>query len=415
MDVEIIAIGNELLSGATVDTNTPFISEHLMSIGMKIAFKTTVGDIENHVISTIREALNRVDMVIVTGGLGPTSDDVTRKAISRVCELRLVLNEKVLEKVRERFERRGIPMPRSAEVQALIPKGATLLPNNRGSAWGVMIEQDNKVLIAMPGVPDEMRGMFLEEALPIIKSKWKGKYFTENIVLKVTGIGETRVEELISDIVKSRHELKIAYLPQEAEVWIKLTSEGREKNNLKNILDETKEKVIQQLGIFYFGENNDALEGVVGGILKEKGFTLSVAESCTGGLIGHRITSISGSSLYFERGIISYSNEAKISILGVPRELIEKYGAVSTPVAKAMAQGVRRISKTHLGLGVTGIAGPEGGSPDKPVGTVFVALAYSNNEVKCEKYQFLGGRYLNKLRASQAALDMVRQYLIKGA
>ncbi len=404
MKAEIITIGDEILLGQTIDTNSAFISQRLSQLGIDVTYKTSVGDDIQTISEALTTGLSRADMVITTGGLGPTNDDITKKAIVKVFKRNLVFQEEILKKVEESFKKRGMEMPKINQNQALQPQGSKALPNQFGSAPGIFIQEKDKIFFALPGVPLEMRSMMENDILPLLEKVSEIKVFQRK--LKTTGIPESVIYERIEPIINSRPEVKVAFLPSFLGVDIRLNSQSQEK------LEGMENSIKEVLGNSIYGEDDISLEEVVGKLLKNKGKTISVAESCTGGLIGKRLTNVSGSSEYFERGVISYSNQAKMQILNVPQEMIEKNGAVSEQVAILMAEGIRRISKTDYGLSATGIAGPSGGTPEKPVGLVWIGFAHENDSF-AQKFLFGEDRDTNRERAAQAALNLVRLFLTR--
>ena len=410
MKAEIIIIGDEILYGQTLDTNSAFIAEKLGELGVEISYKTAVGDEVKKIVEAIHLAQRRVDLVIATGGLGPTSDDLTVKAIAKAFKRTLIFHPEILKKIEARFKTRGIEMPKINQNQALIPQGAKTLENPLGSAPGILIEEDKKIFIALPGVPKEMKAMLEQEVIPRLKTKI-GKTKIVHRKIRTTGIIESKLYEKIKDLLKDLIEIKVAFLPGYQGVDLRLTANLKTSSKSKDALTQLEEKIKERIGEFIYGYDEQTLEEMVGKILKEKGKTLSLAESCTGGMVAARITNISGSSDYFERGVVSYSNQTKMEILGVPKELLDKFGAVSPEVALAMAKGIRQISKTDLGLSVTGIAGPSGGTKEKPVGLIYIGLADAQNSW-VEKFLFGQDRMINRERASQAALNMVRLYFL---
>jgi nicotinamide-nucleotide amidase len=404
MKAEIITIGDEILLGQTIDTNSAYISQKLSQLGIDVTYKTSVGDDIKNISDSLTISLSRADLVIATGGLGPTNDDITKKAIVKVFKRNLVFQEEILKKVEESFRKRGMEMPKINQNQALLPQGSKAIPNQFGSAPGIFIQEEDKIFFALPGVPLEMKSMMENDVLPTLEKASEVKVFQKK--LKTTGIPESVIYERIEPILKSRPEVKVAFLPSFLGVDIRLNSKSQEKlqgmeNNIKEVL-----------GNSVYGEDDITLEEVVGRLLKEKGKIISVAESCTGGLIGKRFTNVSGSSEYFERGVVSYSNQAKMEILKVPQDMIEKHGAVSEEVAILMAEGMRKISRTDYGLSATGVAGPTGGTQDKPVGMVWIGFAHENDSF-AEKFLFGEDRDTNRERAAQAALNLVRLFLTK--
>ena len=410
MRAEIIATGTELLTGGVSETNTLFLSEEILLIGLDTAFKTVVGDDEKDMEEALRRAMGRADVVIITGGIGPTEDDITRKVIAKIVKRRLVLNEDAFKAIRTMLSGRGREYASASDRQALIPAGARLLQNPVGSAPGFFLDEGNTFIAVLPGVPKEMTAMFREGLRPVLEERFGDKAFIKRRILHTCGMSESAVNQAIQDIMK-REAPAVGLTAKETGVDIRIIAKESDAERAQSLVDITETAIRGRLGDVIYGVEGLSMEEVVGALLKQRRIKLSVAESCTGGLIGARITNIAGSSEYFERGVVVYSNVSKSEMLGVPRELIERYGAVSSEVVAAMAQGIRQTAKTDLGLAVTGIAGPSGGTDLKPVGLVYAALA-SAQGVKTDEYRFLGNREQVRMKASQMALDMVRRYLI---
>lgn len=376
-----------------------------------MVFSTNVGDDVSRIAEAFDAAKSRADVIIATGGLGPTSDDLTKKAIVKVFKRKLVFHEKILKEIEKSFEKRGQLMPKINQNQALLPQGAKPLANRWGVAPGIFIEEENTLFFALPGVPQEMKWMLESEVLPILRSD-KPKTFVIHRKLRTTGIPESAIYEKIEGLIDPKGDVKIAFLPSYGGVDIRLTVTPKQAVEGEAKIEELEKKIREILGTYIYGTDDQVLEEVVGDLLSERGKTIAVAESCTGGLIGAKFTNISGSSKYFERGVVTYSNQAKMELLKVPPETIEKYGAVSEEVALLMAEGVRKLAKTDYGLSATGIAGPTGGTPEKPVGLVHIGFAHENDSF-AQKFQFAEDRLTNRERAAQAALNMVRLFLIK--
>jgi nicotinamide-nucleotide amidase len=410
MRAEIIATGTELLTGGSLDTNSVFLSEELMLVGLETAFKTVVGDDEKDMEEALKRALERVDAVIVTGGLGPTEDDITRKVVAKIVKKRLVLHEDALKTIHARFAGRGRKYPSSNDRQALIPAGARLIQNPVGIAPGFFIDEEGRFIAVLPGVPREMRAMFSEGLRPVLQERFGGRIFIRRRILRTCGMSESAVNEAIQDIMR-RDGPTIGLSVKETGVDIRIIARGAGAEQSQTAVQKTEVEIREKLGDAVYGVDGQEMEEVVGALLKQRRLKLAIAESCTAGLIGERITNIAGSSEYFERGAVVYSNESKTEMLGVPQALIERHGAVSGEVAAAMAQGIKNAAKTNIGLSVTGIAGPGGGTEKKPVGLVYTALA-SAQGVKTNEYRLFGDREQVRMRASQMALDMVRRHLI---
>lgn len=411
LTAEIIAVGSELLTPEKTDTNSLWLTEKLMGIGIEVKLKTIVGDDEARLEETIRDALKRSDVVITTGGLGPTEDDITRPISARAASRELVYRNELETDLRERFRRWGREMPEINKRQAFVIDGAVVLPNPLGSAVGMMLEDADKFLVVLPGPPREMQPMFENHVLEMLRSV-AGNISVVRRVLRVSGMGESAVDEVIAPIYKSYPAVQTSILFNRTEVEIHLLVSANSAAEGAAILDELAGKLAESLGPAVFAMNGETMEEVVGNLLKEHGQTVSVAESCTGGLIAVRLTDIPGSSAYFLEGVVTYSNEAKRRALGVPADVLEAHGAVSPQTAEAMAAGMRNRAGTDYAIAVTGIAGPDGGSEDKPVGTVFIGYADKKN-TKSLRLTLPGDRYLIRWRSSQAALDYLRRQILK--
>ncbi|MCR4417693.1 MAG: competence/damage-inducible protein A [Ignavibacteria bacterium] len=410
--VSIISIGDELLIGQTINTNAAYIGEKLTSIGYEVIRNFTVGDNKEDIIQTLSDAELISDFIFITGGLGPTHDDITRTCIVEYFKTDLVFDEQTFERIKKLFERRKIPMPEINREQAMVPRIARVIPNDYGTAPGYDITKDGKRFFVMPGVPYEMRGMMENTILPDLKKYIQSKnIFYNQKILYTTGIPESALYSRLEDLKPLFNEVKVAFLPSQFGVKIRLSMRSNnEQLNLEKI-KSLEEKIRERVGEFIYTDEDLNLEEVIGKILTEKKLKIAVAESCTGGLICNRITNIPGSSNYFERGVVSYSNEAKIQILGVNPETIKNFGAVSEQTAIEMARGVRKISNADIGISTTGIMGPTGATETKPVGLVYIG--YSDGEKEFAKqFNFADNRVRNKERTSQAALDILRRALM---
>jgi nicotinamide-nucleotide amidase len=411
LKAEIIAIGSELLTPYRTDTNSLWLTDRLNSVGIEVKAKTIVGDDEPRLEEAIKDALRRSDAMISTGGLGPTEDDITRKVFARVTGRQLTLDYDVLADIRQRFASRGYQMTANNERQALIPQGATVLPNPNGTAPGIKMTQDGKLIVLLPGPPREMRPMFDNYVMADLEKMSRGIRIS-TIVLKVTGLGESAMDDLIAPIYRQYSNPSTTVLFTDSDLEIHLTAKAETAERAEALADELAEKLADKLGKYLYSANGESMEEVVGHRLALKRYTLATAESCTGGLIAERITRVPGSSDYFLGGVVSYAEAAKAALLGVSRELIEKRGVVSGDVAEAMARGVKERFGATIGLGITGIAGPTGGTDETPVGTVYVGIA---DDVGASNRRMIlpGDRHLIRWRASQAALEMVRRrYLL---
>lgn len=411
LTAEIIAIGSELLTPTKTDTNSLWLTEKLNEIGIEVKLKTIVGDDKMRLEETIRDALKRSDIVISTGGLGPTEDDITRIVSAQAIGRELIYLEELEQDLRERFRKWGHEMPEINKRQAFVIESAEVLPNPNGSAVGMLVEIGEKILVILPGPPRENQPMFTNFILPKLREK-AGEIYVRRRFLRVSGLGESAVDEAIAPIYKSYPKVETSILFNKSEIEIHLSAQSNSEAEADKILDELAAKIAEKLGVAVFAMNGETMEEIIGNLLKRQGKTLSVAESCTGGLIGERITEVSGSSAYYIEGAITYANDAKIRSLSVPKELIENFGAVSAEVAQAMAHGMKEKAKTDYAISVTGIAGPSGGSEDKPVGLVFIGYA-DEKQVKSFKIILPGDRYLVRWRASSAALDYLRRQILK--
>jgi nicotinamide-nucleotide amidase len=419
--VELITIGDELLLGFTIDTNAAHIARTLAANGVEIVRRTTVGDDAGKIALAVREALDRTGAVITTGGLGPTSDDLTKPAIAKMFGREMKLDEAIATKLEERWRARfpGSRFPATNRTQAEIPEGARILTNRHGTAPGIWLEDEKGRWVAMmPGVPREMRGMLAEELLPAIKSRGKGE---ESVVLsrtlRTTGIAESAIAELLGpDFLGPREtelgSLPLAFLPGVAGVDLRVTAKGLPRARAEKLVGEAILKLTGRVSAYAYGEDDADLAAVVLEKCRVSGLKLAIAESCTGGMLGERLTSIPGSSDVFLGGVIAYHDDVKRNMLGVRGEDIERYGAVSEQVALQMASGVRDKLGADVGVSVTGIAGPGGGTAEKPVGLVWIAVHAS--EVKARRFHVGGDRAEIRQRAAQAALEMVRRALSKG-
>jgi len=411
MGTEIITIGTELLLGQIIDTNASWIAQRLAEAGIDLYYKTTVGDNAGRIEAALRQALSRADVLITTGGLGPTEDDLTRDVVATVLGRPLRLDSDVLAHIEQRFAQRRIPMPENNRKQAMVPEGAEVLHNPNGTAPGLFLRDDRRCVACMPGVPAEMKPMLTDQVIPRIRERFGIRSRIVSRTLKMCGISESRVDQAIGDYFRTMRNPTIGVLAHAGEIHIRLTCKGDDPAEIARLLDELEGKLRERLGPLVFGRDEEKLEALVGQLLRKRGATLAVAESCTGGLIASRVTDIAGSSDYFERGMVAYSIVAKQQLLGVPQELIANSGVVSLDVAQGMADGVRRRSGTTFGLATTGIAGPTGGTSETPIGLVCIALAWEGGGVARE-YRLHGGRELIKHRAAQMALEMLRCHLL---
>ncbi len=405
---EIITIGNELVSGRTRDINSCYIAGRLTAIGVQVIKITSVGDEYEMVSEAIKKAINRADFIIVTGGLGSTKDDITNEIVAKALNRPLKLNETAIEHIKQKVKEMGIEMNPSLEKMAWMPEGARML-DLKGNACGYSIKDKNVLLYFLPGVPDQMRYLLDKFVIPEILKYTKKLPVIKRRILKLYGINESLIAEALKDI-KERKEVSLGFYPVFPEYHIVISAKGEDETKLLSYIDEIEAQIKKRLSNYIFGKDEERIEEVVGRLLTERSLTLSVAESCTGGLISHRITNVSGSSAYFMGGTVVYSNEAKVRILGVKEETLKSFGAVSAETAKEMAEGVRRCIPSDIGIAVTGIAGPTGGTKEKPVGTVFIGLSTKDKTVT-KRYRFFGEREQIKLNSSMMALDWIRRYI----
>lgn len=418
--VELITIGDELLLGFTIDTNAAHISRVLAAKGIEIVRRTTVGDEAEKIAVAVREALDRTGAVITTGGLGPTSDDLTKPSIARIFGREMKLDESIAAELEKRWRARfpGSVFPATNRTQAEIPEGARILTNRHGSAPGIWLEDERGRWVAMmPGVPREMRGMLAEEVLPAIESRGgSAGAVVLSGTLRTTGIAESAIAELLGPNFlgepSDAGSLPLAYLPGVSGVDLRVTAKGLPLDRANTLIANAILKLKSRVGAYAYGEDDADLAAVVLDRCRELKLTLAVAESCTGGMLGERLTNIPGSSDVFLGGVIAYHNDVKKELLGVTADTLEKHGAVSEQVALQMAAGIRETTGADVGISVTGIAGPGGGTPEKPVGLIWVAVHAS--DAKARRFHVGGDRAEIRQRAAQAALEMVRRALSKG-
>lgn len=408
MNLELISIGNELLLGFTVDTNATEIARRLASIGVRIVRHSSVGDDGEAITAAVRDALDRTGAVLTTGGLGPTRDDITKTTVAALFDRRLVLDENVLQALEDRFRRAGRwPMPSTNRSQAEVPEGAQPLANRWGTAPGLWIEEGERLIIMLPGVPREMRGILDESVLPRLAKRTGGGGAIRSLVLRTSGIPESALAERLAHLEDAIPPLTLAYLPATTGVDLRLTAWDDEA---ADHLEATAGRLEDACGPHYYGRDDDDLAGVVLARLRADGRTLAAAESCTGGLVGARLTAIPGASDVFVGGVVAYHNGAKTALLDVPEPLLEAHGAVSEETARAMAMGAQEAFDAWAAVAVTGIAGPDGGTPEKPVGTVWLSVATGERVVALRRV-FPGGRDEIRQRSAQAVLDLLRRQL----
>lgn len=411
MQAEIITIGDELLIGQVVDTNSAWLGSTLGDDGIKVIQITSVQDHAAQIVQAVNDALSRADIVLMTGGLGPTKDDITKKTLAEMFGMKLVRNEQVYEMVGKQLALRGIAFTELNQGQALVPDGCTVLPNRNGTAPGMWFERDGKVLISMPGVPFEMKALVKDEVLPRLR-----KHFALDANVHRTIITFGLAESILADTIASWEEalppyLHLAYLPSALCIRLRLSAYEIDRQKAEQEIESQIGKLSKVIPHYIIGSEDDSLESVTGALLKTRGETLATAESCTGGNIAHRFTAMPGASECFKGGVVAYSNEVKMALLGVDPESLNRYGAVSQNVAEQMAEGVRRATGATYGISTTGIAGPTGGTPEKPVGTVWMAVATPNG-VFSRRMVFGSVRSQNIERASSNCINLLRLQLL---
>ncbi len=407
MKTEIIVIGNEVLLGCVTDINAAFIASELTKLGIEVGKTVIIPDEEKVILQSLKSGLERADAIIITGGLGPTHDDITKKTVSAFLKRRLVLNDKVLLDIQTHFAKKGIRMPHVNTSQALIPQGAMILDNPLGTAPGLLFEEEFGIIILLPGVPTEMKTIFTQAVKPYLKDKAGGNVILSQTI-HTTGITESELYEKLQSIQKTGN---IAFLPHFTGVDIRITVEADTMENGRNKLTKVSSLLIDKIDDYYYGSDDETLERVIGILLSMRRKTLAVAESCTAGLFMKTITNVPGSSLYFLGGVVSYSNVAKKKLLKVKEKLLKQKGAVSREVAKVMADGVRSLMKADYGISITGIAGPGGATEDKPVGLVCIGIS-DDKSTYSKKFNFPGIRDSIRKQAVQAALDLLRRRLL---
>ena len=413
MKVELITIGDELLLGYTIDTNAAHLARQLASVGMSIVRRATVGDEADEIAAAVNDALDRTGAVITTGGLGPTSDDRTRPAIAELFGRELLPDEERWEALRALWRERGRgEIPLTNRSQIMIPRGATVLTNRYGTAPGIWLEDERGRWCAMlPGVPREMRGMLADELLPRLTSRFAAEpTVVRSRTIRTTGIAESKLAEMLGPMASGVDGLSLAYLPGQEGVDLRLTSRDRSIADSDEALRVATARLRECVSRYAYGEDGADLAAAVLTACEERGLHIAVAESCTGGLLGARLTAIPGSSSVVVGGVIAYSNEVKRDLLGVRPETLEAHGAVSEPVAVEMAAGARRATGAEIGIAITGVAGPGGGTAEKPVGLVWIAVDLSGT-VRTHGSRFIGDRAEIRFRSTQAALDIVRRTL----
>lgn len=410
MKAEIIAIGSELLTPYRLDTNSLFLTDELNQLGIRVVYKNVVGDSLEDMRTCFSIALLRADLIIASGGLGPTDDDRTRDAVAEVLGRKLHLNDEVLQKIQERFRRYHRAMPEINARQAMVPEGATILPNSRGTAPALWLEHDGHIVVLLPGVPVELQSIFETEVKPrLARLNHDERLFTRD--LRITGLPESEVEQRVRPLYALYPDTETTILAAPTGIQLHPRIWSRDAAKAEKLLDEIVDRMTLALGEHLFSTHGETLEEVVARVLVENHATIAVAESCTGGLLAERLTHVAGSSNYFLGGVVCYSNELKTAFVDVPPAMIESKGAVSSEVALALASGIRRRTGATIGVGITGIAGPTGGTPEKPVGLVHIAIA-DERGAREHAVRFPGDRERIRLYATQTALDIVRRYFL---
>lgn len=409
MRAEIISTGTEILLGHITNTNSSYLSAKLASLGIDVYYHTAVGDNPGRIVSSVKKAFLRSDIVITTGGLGPTVDDSTLSSLCKAVSKKPVFNKKIAKHIKQYFERRGFNgMPDDALRQAYVPKGAFWFENRVGTAPAILLRRGKKLLIALPGPPRELKPLFENAIIPYLgKNGFAGKWTIKTKTLKVAGLVEAEVNTIVKDLLSMRPQTTLGIYTRLGEVDLKITAKAKNEKAADKNIKKVEKEIRNRLGNYVYGVDEQALEDIVGKILTRNKMTLALAESCTGGLVANRITSVSGSSFYFKEGIIAYSNKAKTELLGISAKKLKKYGAVSKEIAREMAKAVRKLAKTDISVGITGIAGPTGATRKKPIGLVYIAL-YDDKINIVKECRFEGNRQEIKHQASTVSLDLIR-------
>ena len=411
MKAEIISIGTELLLGHVVNTNTSYISQKMAELGIDVYYHSTVGDNEKRISDALREALKRSDIIFTTGGLGPTVDDITVATISKTIEYNLILNKQIAEDIKGYFKKRHLSFPKGSLRQAYIPEGSVWFKNAVGTAPGLIIKYHTRLIICLPGPPRELNPILEKGLIPYLKKRFKTKELIRSRSIKLIGIPEAAVNTKVKNLLKLDGSTTVGIYTRLGEVSLKITAKAKNEKECNNNIKNIESKIRKIFSSFIYGADTETLEEIAGKPLLKHKKTISIAESCTGGLVSNSITDIDGSSKYFKMGIIAYSNKVKISRLDVLPKTLKEHGAVSKEVALSMAKGVRKAAGTDIGIGITGIAGPRGGTKTKPVGLVYIALISDKKQIS-KKFFFAGKRKEIKFLASRAALELLRKNLL---
>jgi nicotinamide-nucleotide amidase len=411
MKAQIITIGDELLIGQTIDTNSAWIGAELSKAGFDVYRIISIHDRREDIIYALNEASGKTDVVLITGGLGPTSDDITKQALCEFFNTRMVPDNEVLLRIENMMNRRNLQMNENNRRQAEVPESCRVLTNDMGTAPGMWFEQDGTIFISMPGVPYEMKYIMTEHVLPELSQRFTSQIIIHRNIMTY-GTFEAKLAEILTGFEKELPEnIKLAYLPASGIIKLRLTATGSDHDLLLNMVNDQVNKIYKIIPDYIYGENEESLEMVIGKLLRSQNRSVSIAESCTGGEIAYLITSVPGSSAYFKGSVVAYSNTVKTQLLGIEEDLLEKYGAVSEKVVQKMAKGARKLFNTDYAVATSGIAGPDGGTDVKPVGTIWIAVA-SEKGISTESRIFGNDRLLNVKRFSLAALNLLRKHII---
>ncbi len=410
MNAEILAVGTEILLGDILNTNAQYLSKELAQLGIGVYYQTVVGDNPERLENAIFDAFSRADLVITTGGLGPTADDLTKETGAKYFGKELVLDEKAFNEIKEYFKKTNRTMTENNVKQAYVPEGAKVLYNKNGTAPGIIVEENGKILVMLPGPPKETVPMFEEYVKPFLSSKQD--YTLVSRVLRVASIGESKMETLVKDLIENGENPTVAPYAKDNEAILRITAKGKTEEEAIKLIEPVANEIYSRLGNAIYGEGDEELHFVVAKMLIERNLTIATSESCTGGLLAGTLIDYPGISKVFMDGVVSYSNEAKMKRLGVSEESLKKYGAVSYQVAEEMAMGIAKTSGTNVGISTTGIAGPDGGTEEKPVGLVYVGLCI-NGKVKSKELRLVGNRERIRRKAVYSALNWLRKELLE--
>ena len=409
MKCEILSVGTEILLGDILNTNSRYLSNELANLGIDVYYHQVVGDNRERILNALKEAFSRSDIIITTGGLGPTKDDMTKELVAEFLGMDMYLHEESLKKIEDYFKKMGRIPVKSNEKQAYFPKEAIILENNNGTAPGAIFEKDGKAIIVLPGPPKEMEPMFNESVRKYLESLTGYTIVSE--VLRVFGIGESEAENKLQDLIDNGKNPTIAPYAKEGEVTFRITAKGKNEDEARKLIKPLKEEVYNRLGNLIYNTGDVSIQETVGEMLVNKNMTIGVSESCTGGLVSAKLIEYPGISSVFLEGAVTYSNEAKMRTLNVKKDTLEKFGAVSEETAREMAEGIAKRCGSRIGVSTTGIAGPGGGTEEKPVGLVYIGV-YIDGETKVERHVFSGNRTAVRNKASMTALNMVRKSLL---